>query len=343
MRILVRSLLSRGGLALVSVALAVPLTLLLPPLEQAPYALFFTAVVVSAWYGGSWAGLLATALSGLALDLFFVPPLYALGVDRADAVRMGSFLAAGALIGLLQARRERADEAVRQRERRRGEFLAVMAHELRNFLAPVVGAVRVLRVGGVRPSEAERCLEMAERQAQNMARLINDLLDAARIEQGKLGLCKRPVELTETVRHAVAAARPLVESRGHVLTLDLPPGPLRLEADATRLEQILLNLLSNAARYTEPGGLITVTVEQGPAEAVLRVRDTGVGIPAEKLPHIFDLFEQAEVNTPEGLGVGLSLVRGLARLHGGDATAQSDGPGRGSEFQVRLPLTEPSP
>jgi signal transduction histidine kinase len=342
MKALVRSLLLRGGLALASVALAVPLTLLLPPLEQAPYALFFTAVVVSAWYGGSWASLLATALSGLALDLFFVTPLV-LGCDRADAVRLGAFLAAGAIVGLLQASRERAEEALRQREQRRGEFLAVMAHELRNFLAPVVGAVRVLRIGGVRPPEAERCLEMAERQAQNMARLINDLLDAARIEQGKLRLCKRPVDLAETVRQAVEAALPLMKARGHALTLDLPPGPLRLEADATRLEQILLNLLTNAARYTDPGGRITVRVEQAPGEAVLRVRDTGVGISAEKLPHVFDLFEQAEVSTPEGLGVGLNLVRGLARLHGGDATAQSDGPGHGSEFLVRLPLTEAAP
>jgi signal transduction histidine kinase len=336
------SLLSRGGLAIVSVALAVPLTSLLPPLEQAPYALFFAAVVVSAWYGGSWASLLATALSALALDLFFLPPIYALGADRADAVRLAAFLVAGALIGLLQATRERAEEALLQRERRRGEFLTVMAHELRNFLAPVMGAVRVLRRGGMRAPEAERCLAMAERQAQDMARLINDLLDAARLEQGKVRLCKRPVDLAATVHQAVEAARPFVEARGHVLTLDLPPEPLRLEADPTRLEQILLNLLTNAAKYTDPGGHISVTAEHAPREAVLRVRDTGVGIAADKLGHVFDLFAQAEAGTTEGLGVGLSLVRGLARLHGGDATARSDGPGRGSEFTVRLPLPAPS-
>jgi signal transduction histidine kinase len=332
------SALSRGGLAFASVALAVPLTLLLPPLEQAPYALFFAAVTVSAWYGGSWAGLLAIALSALALDLFFLPPLYALGHDRADAVRLAAFLVAGLLIGLLQVTRERAEESWRQRERRRGEFVAIMAHELRNFLAPVAGAVRILRVGGVRAPDAERCLEMAERQAQNMARLINDLLDAARLEQGKLRLCKGSVDLAATIHQAVEAARPLVKERGHLLTVDVPPGPLHLHADATRLEQILLNLLTNAAKYTEPGGRIAVTAEHAHGQAVLRVRDTGMGIVAGKLAHVFDLFVQAEGGTPEGLGVGLSLVRGLARLHGGDATAHSEGPGRGSEFVVWLPM-----
>src|SRR5262249_35757740 len=160
-----------------------------------------------------------------------------------------------------------------------------------------------LRVGGVRAPEADRCLEVAERQAQNMARLINDLLDAARLEQGKLRLGGGGGDRTATGRQAVGAARPLPEARGPRPTGGPPPGPLRLEADATRLEQILLNLLSNAARYTEPGGRIVVTAEQAPGEALLRVRDTGVGIAAEKLPHVFDLFVQAEAGSAEGLGV----------------------------------------
>jgi signal transduction histidine kinase len=341
MRSFLQSWLCRGVLVVASVALAVPLTLLLPPLEQAPYALFFAAVVVSAWYGGSWASLLATALSALVLDLFFTPPLFALGGDPDDNVRLAAFVVAGALLGLLMGSRERFERLLRERERRRAEFLAVMAHELRNFLSPLRSAVGVLRGGGARDPAAERCLEIVERQVQNMGRLINDLLDAARLEHGKLRLHTGPVDLAAVVRQAVEAARPLVESRRHELTVDLPPGPLPLQADATRLEQVLMNLLSNAVRYTEPGGRIVVSAGQERDEAVVRVRDTGVGIAPAALPHLFRLFAQERSGSHGGLGVGLQLVRGLVQLHGGTVTAFSKGPGHGSEFVVRLPLAEP--
>jgi signal transduction histidine kinase len=338
MRALFQSLLCRGVLVVASVALAVPLTLLLPPLEQAPYALFYAAVVVSAWYGGSWASLLATALSALALDLFFLPPVYALGTGPADSVRLGAFVLAGALLGLLLGARERSERSLRERDRRRSEFLAVMAHELRNFLSPLRAAVGVLRGGGARDPAAERCLEIVERQVQNMGRLINDLLDAARLEHGKLWLQRGPVDLSAVVRQAVEAARPLIEERRHQLTVDLPPQPLPLQADATRLEQVLMNLLSNAARYTAPGGRIVVVAGQERDEAVVRVRDTGVGIPPAVLPRLFHLFAQEKNGSHGGLGVGLQLVRGLVQLHGGTVTAHSEGTGRGSEFVVRLPL-----
>jgi signal transduction histidine kinase len=340
MRSLVRPLLRRGGLVFVSVALAVPLTFLLPPLEQAPYALFFAAVVVCAWYGGSWASLLATALSAVALDLFFIPPIYALGTDPADSVRLGAFVLAGALLGLFQGARERLEKSLRERDRRRAEFLAVMAHELRNFLSPLTTAVRVLRGGEMRGPAAERCLEIVERQVRNMGRLINDLLDASRLEHGKLQLHEGPIDLTAVVRQAVEAARPLIEARRHQLTVDLPPGPLPLQADATRLEQVLMNLLTNAVRYTEPGGLISVAVVRLRKEALLRVRDNGLGIAPEMLPQMFDLFAQANSGSHGGLGVGLQLVRGLVQLHGGTVTAFSKGLGQGSEFVVRLPLLQ---
>jgi signal transduction histidine kinase len=340
MRALLQSLLCRGGLVLVSVAVAVPLTLLLPPLEQAPYALFFAAVVVSAWYGGSWASLLATALSALALDLFFLPPILAVGTDLSDGVRLGAFILAGALLGLLQGARERFERSLRERERRRSEFLAVMAHELRNFLSPLTSAVGVMRGGGREGADAERCLEIVERQVRNMGRLINDLLDASRLEHGKLRLRLGPVDLAAVVTQAVEAARPVVDARGHHLTVEVPPGPLPLRGDATRLEQVLMNLLSNAARYTEPGGRISVSVGRLRDEAVVRVRDTGVGIAPEVLPRLFDLFAQANSGSHGGLGVGLQLVRGLVQLHGGTVTAFSKGLGQGSEFVVRLPLAE---
>jgi signal transduction histidine kinase len=332
--------LSRGAVAFIAVALAVGLTRLVPPLEQAPYALFFAAVVVSACYGGFWASLLATALSVLALDFFFLPPHYALGTDLADGVRLGAFLVAGALTALVQGLRERMEASLRQRDRRKEEFLALMAHEMRNFLSPISAAVRVMRAPDVSGAVAERCLEVVERQMHNMGRLVTDLLDATRLEQGKLRLCKEPVDLTAVVAHAVEAVRPLVESHGHTLTVGLPSAPLRLEADPTRLEQIVINLLTNAAKYTGPQGRIAVEVEQSRGEVLLRVRDTGAGIPAEKLAHVFDLFVQLGEGRSDGLGVGLSLVRGLARLHGGDVFAVSDGPGKGSAFVVRLPLSE---
>jgi signal transduction histidine kinase len=338
MKVLSGSALLRAGLAVIVVALAVPLTMLFEPLQQSPYALFFAAVAVSAWYAGCWAGLLATALSAVALDFFFLPPLYGLGTDRVEGVRLGAFLFAGGLTALLEAARARLEDSLRLRARLGRESLALVAHELRNFLSPVAAATRILRGHEMRGEAAQRCLELLERKVQQMGRLVHDLVDAVRLEQGKLRLCKEPVDLAAAAGHAVDAARPFLEARGHLVTLQGPPVPLCLEADATRLEQILMNLLINAAKYTAPGGRIAVKVERAPGAALLRVRDTGAGIPPEKLSHAFDLFEQIGQGSPDGLGVGLSLARGLARLHGGDVTVLSDGPGKGSEFVVHLPL-----
>ncbi len=328
----------RAGLAALAVALAVPLTLLFPPLQQAPYAIFFAAVVATAWYAGWWPGLLATALSALALEFFFLPPLYSLGADRDDRVRLAAFLFAGGLVVLLEAARARLEGALRRRARRGGESLAFVAHELRNFLSPMAAATRLLRGREIEGAAAERCLEMLERKVQQMGRLVHDLLDAARLEQGKLRLRTEPVDLAAAVGQAVDAARPLFEERGQRLTVEAPPARLWLEADATRLEQILLNLLVNAAKYTPPGGRVAVAVERAPGAGLVRVRDTGAGIPPEKLSRVFEPFEQVEQGSHDGLGVGLSLARGLARLHGGDLTVCSEGAGKGSEFIVRLPL-----
>ncbi len=192
--------------------------------------------------------------------------------------------------------------------------------------------------GGDGSPAGVRCLEIVERQVHNMGRLINDLLDAARLEQGKLRLNPETVDLTTAVAQVVETARPVVEARRHRLTTDLPAGPLHVQADPTRLAQIVMNLLTNAARYTQPGGQITVVLERVAGEAVLRVRDSGVGIPPEKLEEVFAPFVQVGEGAADGLGVGLSLARGLARLHGGDIRARSDGPGQGSEFVVCLPL-----
>jgi CheY-like chemotaxis protein/two-component sensor histidine kinase len=218
----------------------------------------------------------------------------------------------------------------------------MLAHELRNPLAPVLNAVHALQLGA-RGADAAAAREMIERQTRHMARLVDDLLDVSRITRGKIQLRLEPVELAGIIDRAVDSARPLLDARRHAVALNVPPGPIRVTADAMRLEQVLANLLNNAAKYTEPGGHITLSAAAEGKEAVVRVRDDGIGIAAEVLSRVFDLFMQAHA-TPDraqgGLGIGLTLVRRLVEMHGGAVEAHSAGPGHGSEFVVRLPIAE---
>ena len=239
------------------------------------------------------------------------------------------------------AERERAEAALREADRRKDEFLAMLAHELRNPLAPVLNALHIMRLRGVPGPALEQARATAERQVRTMARLIDDLLDVSRITRGKIELRKEPVELAAAVARAAESSRPFVEERRHRLEVVVPEEPVWLEADPTRLEQVLTNLLNNAAKYTEPGGLIRLAARAEGDEVVLSVQDTGIGIPPESLETIFDLFMQVDRSpasaTQWGLGIGLALVRSLVRMHGGRVYARSEGPGRGSEFVVRLP------
>jgi signal transduction histidine kinase len=218
------------------------------------------------------------------------------------------------------------------------QFLAILAHELRTPLTAILASLEVLRRRSADGPTAERTRGIVERQARNMGRLIDDLLDVSRIDRGKVQLCKRPLDLVPAVVEAVESVSSLIEERHHHLEVVLPPEPLYVDADPMRLEQIVANLLTNAVRYTEPGGYIWLMVEHGHGEAVLRVRDTGIGIAPDILASIFELFVQEKNGSQGGLGVGLHLVRSLVRLHGGTVTAASAGPGKGSEFVVRLPL-----
>jgi signal transduction histidine kinase/DNA-binding response OmpR family regulator len=234
---------------------------------------------------------------------------------------------------------------IQEANRGKDEFLAMLAHELRNPLAPVLHSLHVLRLGG-EPRAVELARDMIERQVRHMTRLIDDLLDVSRITRGKIRLQKRTVELAEVVGRAVDSSRPLIESRDHHLDVTLPHAPVHLVADPTRLEQVFANLLNNAAKYTEPGGLIRLSAECRGREAVVRVRDTGIGIPPQLLPRVFELFMQAHQNLDRaqgGLGIGLTLVRTLVEMHGGRVEAHSAGPGNGSEFAVHLPLPEEVP
>ena len=254
-------------------------------------------------------------------------------------------------------------EALRDADRRKNEFLATLAHELRNPLAPVRNAVEILRMKGPDIPELHWARDIIDRQTQAMTRLIDDLMDISRINQGKLELKREQVELANIVQGAIETSRPLIESMGHELTVTLPPGPVIVDADLTRLAQVFLNLLNNAAKYTERGGRIELmaSVEcrvasgepENPASlatrhstldtpfVVVSVTDTGIGIPADKLPTLFEMFSQVEgalSRSQGGLGIGLCLVKRLVEMHGGSVEARSGGLGQGSEFVVRLPI-----
>ena len=227
-------------------------------------------------------------------------------------------------------------------DRQKNQFLAMLAHELRNPLAAVRNAAEVASRSGSK-EDMEWSRDVTARQVGNFAHLINDLLDVARITEGKIQLHKELIDAGPVIRHAMTAVTPIVDERGHELLASFTSTDLKLEADSTRLEQILVNLLTNAAKYTPSGGRIQLIVGIERKEAVFRVRDNGLGILPELLPRMFDLFAQGERSLDRsegGLGIGLTLVRSLAELHGGTVTAMSDGPGMGSEFIVRLPAAE---
>jgi two-component system CheB/CheR fusion protein len=230
-------------------------------------------------------------------------------------------------------------DALREGSRRKDEFLAMLAHELRNPLGAITHATHVLKVGGqehLAPMHA-----MIERQTKRLVRLVNDLLDVARVSRGLIELQRRPVDMRQIVRDAAEAARGRREQQGHVLTLSVPDFPVCVEGDPVRLEQVVANLLENAIKYTEPGGQISVSLTEEGAESVLRVADNGIGIASQNLRQIFDLFTQlepAKIHGGGGLGLGLTLVRRVLELHGGRIEVRSAGLGQGSEFIAHLPI-----
>ena len=230
--------------------------------------------------------------------------------------------------------------------RRKDEFLAMLAHELRNPLAPIRNALYLMKQGDVDRAPAEEVRTMMERQVEHLARLIDDLMDISRISTGKVELRPEEVDLANLIARATEVSRPLIEQRGQLLSVDLPAVPIRLRADPTRLEQVIDNLLTNAAKYSDPGGRIALSARLEGDWAVVRLKDSGIGIAPKKLPHIFDLFVQAEwrlERSQGGLGIGLSLVRSLVGMHGGQVSATSEGLGLGSEFVVRLPALPSRP
>jgi PAS domain S-box-containing protein len=230
-------------------------------------------------------------------------------------------------------------EALIKSDQQKNIFLATLSHELRNPLAPLSNAVQLLRMTAMDAANLQYPIKLIERQVEFIRRLVDDLLDVTRISTGKVRLNKRLIVLNEIIERAVEATRSLIEERGHRLQLFLPSAPIGLQADPDRLHQVFVNLITNAAKYTPENGEVSVKGTTEGDEAVVQVEDTGVGIPHDMLPRIFELFTQMELDLSRGgLGIGLALVKELVTLHGGSVQVRSEGTGKGSEFTVRLPL-----
>jgi len=245
------------------------------------------------------------------------------------------------------AERERAQEALEAADRRKDDFLAMLSHELRNPLAAIQGSIELMQKKEIEDPQLQWARDVISRQNRHLTRLIDDLLDVSRITRGKLTLQREPVELRDVAQLAVETVRPLLESRRHELALHVPDAPLHVEGDAVRLTQVLANLLTNAAKYTDEGGRIELTIqrdsasERGHDHVSIRVTDNGRGIPEEAMPRLFEPStheERLNSGAHGGLGIGLIVVRGLVEMHGGVVEARSDGSGQGSVFTVRLPL-----
>ena len=253
--------------------------------------------------------------------------------------------------GVDQTGRKRSEDRLRavaeelsQADRRKSEFLATLAHELRNPLAPLRNGLQIMRIAPLDASAVTRSREMMERQVSNLVRLVDDLMDVARISGGKIELRIERSDLRTALAAAVETASPAIEAQRHALSIDIPDESIPVDMDSTRIMQVIGNILTNAAKYTPPGGNIVLSARAIGGEAVVEVSDDGVGIPAEALRSVFDFFAQvcdSAAMSQGGLGIGLSLARRLAGLHGGSVSAESDGPGKGSRFTVRLPLAQP--
>ncbi len=364
----------RYGVALCATAVACGLRLALAPVlgSQLAFVTFIAASIFAAWYGGGGPGILAAALGGalgvvlfqhrthpnpaLALTLggYAFVCLVCIGFvewSRRNHERFARSEALGRLsLEASLAQRKELEEALRARldelgivNRRKSEFLAALAHELRNPLAPVSNAIEVLERDPDEPTRA-RMLAVLRHQAARLAHVVDDLIDVSRIEQGRVDLRMEIVDFAEPVRHAIAACENALGVSRPTLSANLPVTPTWVRGDADRLEQIVLNLLQNALKYTPSDGHVWVSLVEESGDAVLRMRDDGYGIPTDLLEKIFDLFAQAPqplARTQGGLGIGLSLVKTLVERHGGKVSAASPGPGLGSEFVVRLPRSEP--
>jgi len=237
--------------------------------------------------------------------------------------------------------RKKADAALREADRRKDEFLGVLVHELRNPLAPIRNAITIMRLKRDTPDVVDRATKIIERQVVHMVRLIDELMDISRINRDKLRLTTEPIRLSEAIAVAVEMSQPQIDNAGLALEILQDPNDVVITADRLRLAQVFTNLMNNAAKYTEPGGTVTLTTRVGRDEVVIAIRDTGIGIPADQMPYVFELFTQIDRTlnrSQNGLGIGLAVAHRLVAMHSGALEAHSDGLGHGATFTVRLPI-----
>src|SRR5215470_4348229 len=334
------------GVTLMTIAVLIPLRFLIEPLPSPP---FLFVVMIVAWLVGYGPAVVAVVFSALALDYWFIPPIGAITTTWHEIAAVASFAAVGIGVAWLTATRRQVEDdrkALLAREqaarasaeaanRAKDEFVAVLGHEFRNPLSAIVGAVHLLDRIEAQEERTRAAREVIARQARNITRLVDDLLEINRIANGKVHLDLQAVDLGDTVRRCLSTLSPRTER--HRVSLEAVQ--TWVSVDPVRLEQIVVNLLDNAIKYTPVGGTIDVRVSRDRHHAVLRVRDTGVGIARDDLPRIFDMFVQGEPSgnrADRGLGIGLAVVQRLAELQGGTIEASSEGPGRGSTFSLRL-------
>jgi len=237
--------------------------------------------------------------------------------------------------------RKKADAALREADRRKDEFLGVLVHELRNPLAPIRNAITIMRLKRDTPDVVDRATKIIERQVVHMVRLIDELMDISRINRDKLRLTTEPIRLSEAIAVAVEMSQPQIDNAGLALEILQDPNDVVITADRLRLAQVFTNLMNNAAKYTEPGGTVTLTSRVGRDEVVIAIRDTGIGIPADQMPYVSELFTQIDRTlnrSQNGLGIGLAVAHRLVAMHSGALEAHSDGLGHGATFTVRLPI-----
>lgn len=343
------------AVAVAAVALATGARWLLDPAlgNFYPFVTYYVAILAVALLASLWPSVVALILGAFAADFFFIPPRYVV-LPHPEGVEHQLGLALYCMVGIssivvceaLRAAERRADlraADLADTNRRQLEFLALLSHELRNPLAPIRNALEILRQTGGQGDTGKLAIDMMQRQFRQLVRLVDDLLDVSRISRGRIALRREPVELASAVRRGVEAARPSCDSKELELSVAVPPEPLYLNADPARLAHIVDNLLNNACKFTGRGGRVTLAVLREGGQAVIRVQDTGIGIAADQLGRIFEMFSQVDASVERaegGLGLGLVLVKHLVELHGGTVEAHSAGLGKGAEFVVRLPVQD---
>ncbi|WP_424363315.1 sensor histidine kinase [Methylocystis parvus] len=337
-------------------------------LSEHPFIPFFLAVLLVIAFAGAGPGVVATMLSAAIAAYAFMQPVGTLSIAaQEDYLRLLIFVGMGVSLSLgadwMRRRRDaeleaataraqqaaidaltRSENALKDADRRKDEFLATLAHELRNPLAAMRSATYALEHElPEETQEKRRALAIIDRQLNQLIRLVDDLLEVSRITTGNIALKKERVDLVDVLRSAAESAQPMIARGAHAFEIDVPAAPIILDGDSTRLAQVFTNLLNNAAKYTDPGGTIRLSAERCKDEAVVTVRDNGIGIPPEMLGDIFDFFSQVDRRdrrAQSGLGIGLGLVKKLVELHQGTVEAESGGAGSGSAFIVHLPLAE---